>query len=88
MLLLPREELPFPCWLPTSCRRRDTQKSLSYPEAPGLSIPGFHPRDTLMAALGISSQCVATEGQAVTSWASQRLSIRLLLFVRPPLQLD
>lgn len=38
----------------------------SYLEAPGLSmLAGFHPQDTPTAALDISSQHVAAEGQAV-----------------------
>ena len=52
----------------------------SYCEAPGPSIlAGFHPQDTPTAALDISSQCVAAEGQAILSWASQHLSVQLCL---------
>lgn len=42
-------------------------------------LAGFHPQDTPTAALDISSQRVAAEGQAVLSWASQHLSIQLRL---------
>ena len=80
----PQNRSAFPSTLPLAFPRPvaggTPGSQLSYLEAPGPSIlAGFHPQDTPRAALDISSQPVAAEGQAVVSWASQHLSIQLCL---------